>query len=224
MEKLFLLGGAALAASQLVSGNNNEGNNNNKPQVPGGSIGGAIGSVASVPSGGLSGSSIRGGGAGPSVTVEAPTVEQEPAKIPVKRGPASKNKNNYSDGGGSSDDAIEINEGDVNIGTSTTSSTTSSASSTPRIDQGQDDSGDGNPQTDTGIFAADTPGIQSDKSSDITQELNQQQGATRSATNKELGNEPDLGFKDKPKEKDKKSGGSSDGGLIPDNIPVLGGF
>lgn len=55
---------------------------------------------------------------------------------------------------------------------------------------GQDDSGDGSPYTDTGAFASDTAGVQSTKKDKVTQELDVQQGKTRSMTTAEMENSP----------------------------------
>lgn len=92
-------------------------------------------------------------------------------------------------GGGSSTD-ISIN---------TTKKESNSTNDITRA-SGEDDSGDGTPYTDTGGFASDTAGVQSTKKEDVTKELNNQQGITRSMTTKEL-ETPDLGGQTKKENK-----------------------
>jgi len=137
------------------------------------------------------------GNAGMNVTFQAPEVGSSGQSEPMVRY-VPQNPTNTSGGGTSSDGNKQGSKGKSpnadNSGStqivSTDSSSGSSDNSVP-INAGQDDSGDGSVHTDSGINAADTPGVQSTEPDQVTRELNMQQGFTRTETTAEMRDDPE---------------------------------
>lgn len=143
------------------------------------------------------------GNAGMNVTFQAPEVGSSGQSEPMVRY-VPQNPTNTSGGGTSSDGNKQGSKGKSpnadNSGSSGSSgsidlssidSSSGSSDNSVPINMGQDDSGDGSVQTDSGINAADTPGVQSTEPDQVTEELNMQQGFTRTETTAEMRDDPE---------------------------------
>lgn len=231
-----MIGYAALAygGTQMLSGSSG-GSGKKKKETPAGSVGGPPG-IGGYPGMGPSGPAAGSAGAGPQILFEAPKV---PA--PDQSAPASVQNLPYSGGGGGggakSGKKSDKKAGNKNKGQSTTSKDTQTSTDVEVTGSGSKDP-EPEPKTDTEKLdqALEDPGVQSEDPDLATQELNIEQGFTRSQSSAETGltgpnseaagpDDP-LGLTHSPgdgkKSGKKKNGGDS--GFIPDNIPIFGGF
>lgn len=214
-KALLALGAGAVALTQMggAAGKQQE---EQGQSVPAGGIG--------VP--GLGGYSPNIGGkpAGPSINFEAPTVEaREPAEPNFRYTPNSAGGSSSGSKNKSSTKDKKSQSNDVEVQTDTSGGGSSDIEIASKDER-----------NDTGIEAADTPGVQSTEPNQVTEELNMQQGFTRTETTKEMRNDPEhkgpnsplsqtasdltqgsgsSGQKSKPSTKDKKGGG---GGIVED--------
>jgi len=214
-SKIVALGALALGASQL----NQQGSSQKQkttPAMSGGGGGGAafFGQPAGRPMGPGTGEPQT------KITLEAPNPE-----INTNVSPGPTNVGGATSGGGSSSSGSK-SKSDRKSKKSSSSSVSASDYDVPDVDMGQDDSGDGNPQTDIGAAAADTPGIQSSKPSDVTRELNQEQGYSRTIHDAER-DQPaniDLGNGGKKKSSKNKKAAGSGGGFIDNAVDAGSDF
>jgi hypothetical protein len=209
-SKIVALGALALGATQLNSQGGSSQKQKTTPAMAGGGGTGSMGLALGRPR--------NVGGQpqqtpGPQITLEAPNPEinttVQPGNTNVGGTPAGGSSSSGSKSKSSSKDKK-----------SSSRSVSAQDYDVPEVDMGEDDSGDGNPQTDTGIQAADTPGVQSSKPSDVTAELNMQQGYTRTQTTAEMDNPPEAeidvggGTKNKSSKSSKQKGSSGGGGFF----------